>query len=75
MKIISCCLLSVLLFQVVLAQTYQGNNYVIIDADDDAATILRKAATVTPSPRQLSWQQLELTAFFHFGINSFTNKE
>lgn len=23
----------------------------------------------------MRWQQLELTAFFHFGVNSFTNKE
>jgi alpha-L-fucosidase len=28
-----------------------------------------------PSPRQLRWQQLELTGFIHFGMNTFTNKE
>lgn len=36
---------------------------------------VRAAAMVTPHPRQLAWQQLELTAFFHFGINTFTGNE
>ena len=51
------------------------NNFVLIQAGDSEETIIRKAATLAPSPRQLRWQQLELTAFFHFGINTFTNKE
>jgi len=42
---------------------------------DAPADIIQKAANVVPSARQLRWQQLELTAFFHFGINTFTNKE
>ena len=33
------------------------------------------AARLVPSPQQLEWQQLELTAFLHFGINTFTNRE
>ena len=28
-----------------------------------------------PSPRQLQWQQMELTAFLHFTVNTFTDKE
>src|SRR5713101_8043436 len=28
-----------------------------------------------PSPEQLAWQTQELTAFFHFGINTFSDKE
>ena len=51
------------------------NNFVLIQAGDNEETIIRKAATLAPSPRQHRWQQLELTAFFHFGINTFTNKE
>lgn len=53
----------------------QQANYVVIDSNDKETDIIRKAASVVPSPRQLRWQKLELAAFFHFGINTFTNKE
>lgn len=33
------------------------------------------AAHLVPSPQQLEWQQMELTAFLHFGINTFTGRE
>jgi alpha-L-fucosidase len=33
------------------------------------------AARVIPLQRQLEWQQLEMTAFIHFTINTFTDKE
>ena len=49
--------------------------FVPIVPTDRGPDIIRKAAHVVPAPRQLRWQQLELTAFFHFGINTFTNRE
>lgn len=33
------------------------------------------AARVVPNAKQLQWQQMELTAFLHFGINTFTGNE
>lgn len=53
----------------------QEYNFVKIEEGDSEAQIIRKAANVVPSSRQLRWQELELTGFIHFGVNTFTNKE
>ncbi|MDD4729302.1 MAG: alpha-L-fucosidase [Dysgonamonadaceae bacterium] len=36
---------------------------------------IKLAAYLVPTKQQYEWQRLELTAFVHFGINTFTGKE
>lgn len=56
-------------------KTDAHKNYVIINKTDSFDDIIKKAANVTPSKRQYEWQQLELTGFIHFGINTFDDVE
>jgi alpha-L-fucosidase len=50
-------------------------NFVLIGASDSMGEVIRKAADVAPSPRQLAWQEQEFIAFVHFGTNTFTDRE
>lgn len=42
---------------------------------DNMQDIIRNAASVLPSERQLAWQQMEFNAFIHFSVNTFTDRE
>ncbi len=36
---------------------------------------VKYAASIVPSERQIKWQETEFYAFFHFGMNTFTDSE
>ncbi|HET6711335.1 alpha-L-fucosidase [Amycolatopsis sp.] len=46
-----------------------------VEACDSPARIVAKAAAVVPRAGQLAWQQRPVTAFTHFGMNTFTDRE
>ncbi|MHC1706721.1 MAG: alpha-L-fucosidase [Bacteroidales bacterium] len=55
------------------AQEWQYS--VKINAGETPEQISYKAAHLSPSNRQVKWQQMEFTFFIHFGMNTFTNRE
>lgn len=57
------------------SQLFSPGSYAVINPNDGPDDIIKKAARVAPSARQLRWQELEITGFLHFGVNTFTNKE
>ncbi len=50
-------------------------NYIPVDSGDCEHSIIRKATLVRPSRRQMDWQEARLSAFIHFGINTFYDQE
>jgi len=67
-----------LLFGIYLpAQDFPAQNqqFVRIFPGEPVDSIIKKAAHVTPSKKQMAWQEIEFACFIHFGVNTFTNRE
>jgi alpha-L-fucosidase len=79
-KIKSTCLILIIIFDLMIptltfSQDIHPGNFIYIRPGTSPEQIVRIAATVAPSDQQLTWQSMEFTAFAHFGINTFTDKE
>ena len=57
------------------AQETYYEKHVAFPATATAAEKLDMASRLVPTPQQLEWQARELTAFLHFGVNTFTGRE
>ena len=49
--------------------------HVSFPADATPEQKIDMVSRLVPTPQQLEWQQMEFTAFLHFGMNTFTGNE
>lgn len=70
MTIQGCCLLAMQ-----HATLFAEVGFPPIPAQEEQPEWLIEAANVLPHLRQAAWQELGLTCFVHFGVNTFTDRE
>lgn len=57
------------------AQEHYFEKHIAFPENGTAEEKLDMASRLVPTPQQLEWQRMELTAFLHFGVNTFTGSE
>ena len=68
-------LIAVIVFASACKQGRNTYNTIKIEPGEDINDIVNKAAFVVPSESQYEWQQIEFSAFVHFGPNTFSRVE
>ncbi len=74
-NLILTTVLSLTILSGLQAQETYYEKHVVFPADATAAEKIEMASRLVPTPQQLEWQRMELTAFLHFGVNTFTGRE
>ena len=74
-NLILTTVLSLTIFSGLQAQETYYEKHVTFPAGATAAEKVEMASRLVPTPQQLEWQRMELTAFLHFGVNTFTGRE
>ena len=74
-KLILTTVLSLTILSGLQAQETYYEKHVAFPAGATVAEKIEMASRLVPTPQQLEWQRMELTAFLHFGVNTFTGRE
>lgn len=74
-NLILTTVLSLAVFSGLQAQETYYEKHVVFPAGATVAEKVEMASRLVPTPQQLEWQRMELTAFLHFGVNTFTGRE
>ncbi|WP_044532714.1 alpha-L-fucosidase [Bacteroides intestinalis] len=74
-NLILTTVLSLTILSGLQAQEAYYEKHVAFPADATVAEKIDMASRLVPTPQQLEWQRMELTAFLHFGVNTFTGRE
>lgn len=74
-SLILTTVLSLTILSGLQAQETYYEKHVAFPANATAAEKIEMASRLVPTPQQLEWQRMELTAFLHFGVNTFTGRE